>query len=447
MKQNKDKSLKKEKELKNQPEEDKDSTTPSESPSDDITEPETIQKEQSKQSQKAPPRTISHPELTDDQEDEFPEDGKKRRKKKNKVVVINVPKKRKALSTPTQIIRIVMVLMCVVTLFLVSYPFLYAKLSINENLEVVPDIAGTYTHLATQEEIDQAYTKLSEAKANLVEAPKEEASHEEASAEDSQTSDSSDSSTANTSEAVSEPTYDPDNDIAPVRAISTANYEWQYSVADDVDIQKLAELIEEVREIERGDYTEESLENLNTTLLEAQRLLCATVVVSQTGLQMMLGGSVSEAFGNYASVGESILHGILAFLFAIVPLVGFFAATFDKKRHIKHVIILAGSVICLVDIFLTIYPYIGIGAVLSVIMYILIILLNFGSIYATQQERYILAHPEEEASFTEKHPQFVKALINAKTFGSLKKPTAAEQDLQSAKNAQKHKNPKKKKKK
>ena len=49
-------------------------------------------------------------------------------------------------------------------------------------------------------------------------------------------------------------------------------------------------------------------------------------------------------------------------------------------------------------------------------MYIIICVLNLAGVYAKQQEDYIITHPEKEPEFTEKHPQFVKALINYKAF-------------------------------
>lgn len=65
-------------------------------------------------------------------------------------------------------------------------------------------------------------------------------------------------------------------------------------------------------------------------------------------------------------------------------------------------------------IFYVIYPNIGLGAVLSVFDYILLFALSAGGIYAKQQEDFIMRNPEKEPEFTEKHPHFVKALINMK---------------------------------
>ena len=104
-----------------------------------------------------------------------------------------------------------------------------------------------------------------------------------------------------------------------------------------------------------------------------------------------------------------------------------------------------GCVLALLDLFLAIYPYVGIGAVLSIIMYVIISLLNFCSIYAKQQEDHIVNHPEEEAEFTVKHPQFVKALLNEKSFGRYYDTQhRREQEYKAAKNAQKRNSKKKK---
>jgi len=365
-------------------------------------------------------------------DDESPEETSNGRKgKKNKVVVINVPKKKRPLATPSYILRIFIVLSFVVVLFLLTYPFLYAQLYISDDLNITYDVNAAYKKLATQEEIDKAEAELKKAYDGLVEAPKKKS--EEEYEEESEPSDEE-----------KETSYDEEDDDTIIRSIDTANYEWTYSIANNVDIKSIAGLIDEARSIERSDYTEKSVNALNKSLLEAQKLLCAKVVISQSALQMMLGGSVSEAFGNYGSAWDSVLHGIFAFALAVIPIVCFFAAAFDRKRHIKHVIIMIGAVLALVDIFLTIYPYIGIGAVLSVIMYLFIGVLNIASIYALQQERYIISHPEMEPEYTEKHPQFVKALFNAKSFGALKMPTAREKEYKAAKNAKKRNSKKKK---
>ncbi|MBQ1658849.1 MAG: hypothetical protein II059_03290 [Clostridia bacterium] len=359
------------------------------------------------------------------------QNAKEDKPKKRQVKVINVPKRRRPLQTPSNIIRLCIVWSFIICIFLLTYPFLSAQLFINDNLEVTTMVGTADLKLHTQDEIDEAAKELKAAIDGLEEAPPDE----ESSAEPD-TSENSDSSSVTSDDSEYEP---------PIRSIDTANYKWQYSIRDDVDIEEIAGLIDSAKNIDRKKYTEESVDKLNRAVLKAQRTLCATVNVSQSAIQMMVGGMVGESFGNYGSVGHSVMHGIFSFGLAIMPIIGFFAATFDKRRHIKHVIVMICAILSLIDIFLTIYPFVGIGAVLSIIMYILICLLNIASIYTKQQEDFIVSHPEKEAEFTEKHPYLVKALLNAKTFGGL--PTSSdikEQTYQAAKNAQKRNKKKKK---
>ena len=359
------------------------------------------------------------------------QNAKEDKPKKRQVKVINVPKRRRPLQTPSNIIRLCIVWSFIICIFLLTYPFLSTQLFINDNLEVTTMVGTADLKLHTQDEIDEAAKELKAAIDGLEEAPPDE----ESSAEPD-TSENSDSSSVTSDDSEYEP---------PIRSIDTANYKWQYSIRDDVDIEEIAGLIDSAKNIDRKKYTEESVDKLNKAVLKAQRTLCATVNVSQSAIQMMVGGMVGESFGNYGSVGHSVMHGIFSFGLAIMPIIGFFAATFDKRRHIKHVIVMICAILSLIDIFLTIYPFVGIGAVLSIIMYILICLLNIASIYTKQQEDLIVSHPEKEAEFTEKHPYLVKALLNAKTFGGL--PTSSdikEQTYQAAKNAQKRNKKKKK---
>ncbi len=362
---------------------------------------------------------------------------------KKKVKVINVPqkrKKKKPLQTPSNIIRLCLVWSFVLCLLLLTYPFLNAQLYINDELEVSPNPSSAGFKLATQEEVNDVTTKLKSALDNLVEAPKEEESSNEASDKNSVDETSGyESQTSQTSKN--------EEQKASVREMNTAHYEWQYSIAKDIDIKSTMSLLDEAMNIDRSKYTKESADELNTAVLNTQRTLCASVVISQSALQMMIGGSVNEAFGDDNAVGDSIFRGLLAFALAIIPIVCFLTASFDKRRHIKHVVIMLGAILALADIFFTIYPYIGIGATLSIVMYIIICALNIASIYAKQQEDYIVKHPEMEAEFTQKHPQLIKALLNEKALGHIQinQDTKIE-EYKSAKNAKKHYNKKKKKK-
>lgn len=362
--------------------------------------------------------------------------GKKKKKQKRKVTVINVPKRRKPLRTPSHIIRLCLVWSFVLIMLLLTYPFLSTQLYISDDLEVTPDNTKATLKLATQEEINAAEKELQAAIDGLVEAPKEE--------ESSQAS-GSESSAGENSEASQESSTALKPASSGIRSLSTAHYNWSYNVSEKVDITALANLIDKAMTIDRSLYTEETTDILNTAVIKAQKTLCATVIVSQNAWQMMIGGPVKEAFGVSSSVGDTIMHSIFSFAFAVIPVVCFLAASFDKRRHIKHVIIMIGAILALVDFFIIIYPFVGIGAVLSIIMYVLVCILNIASIYAKQQEDHIVKHPEEEPEFSEKHPQFVKALLNEKAFGTLyNKVDAKAKEYNAAKNAQKHYNKQKK---
>lgn len=359
---------------------------------------------------------------------------------KREVKVINTPKKKKKpLRTPSHILRITMMWCFLICVLLLTYPFLSVPLYINDNLEITSASADVSFKLATQEEIDAAAKRLQTAIDGLVEAPPEET--EEASEQDSKTESDAEASKA------SEPVQDSDGVKTHKlsRAISTAYYDWTYNIAEGVNIDSLAALIDKGMAVDRDSYTEESIKVLNDAVLSGQRTLCATVTVTQNAWQMMVGGPVKEAFGVGSSAGETIFRTILAFALAVLPVVGFFAATFDKRRHIKHVIIMICCVVALLDLFLAIYPYVGLGAVLSIIMYVIISIINISSIYAKQQEDFIVNHPEEEAEFTVKHPQFVKALLNEKSFGSFyDHHEKREREYRAAKNAKKRNRKKKK---
>ncbi len=365
--------------------------------------------------------------------DSSPTDSEKR-----KTVVVNVPKRKKLLRTPSHIIRIALIWCFAIILYLLTYPFLEVRFYIKEDLGVTPRIEEAYSVLAAQAEIDAAEVALRQAIDGLVEAPKEEESGEESAAsaqESSLTSDTSSDEESQSSQAA---------ESGGFLEMSTLNYNWTYTVREGVQEEKLTQLIEEVKKIKRSDYTEASVEKLNAALLNAQKVLCASVFVSQSALQMMFGGSVGEAFGASIDLSNTFMRSIFTFALSILPIIAIFACIFDKKRMIKNVIVLICSILALADIFFTIYPYIGIGAVLTIMLYIVIILLNIGGFYAGQQEKYIVSHPEKEAEFTEKHPHFVKALINEKSIGGSSLLSRSERERTSAKEAKKRRNKKKK---
>lgn len=257
-----------------------------------------------------------------------------------------------------------------------------ATFYIKDDLSITTFVDEAYNKAATQEEIDAAEKDLQKAIDGLVTDPIKE-------------------------ESALEPTN--------AAAINAAQFDWVYHISPDVNSENLQKLIAKAKDIDRSTYTDKSIETLNNSVTNAQKILGASVTISQTGLQLMFGGSIGEMFRGTS--GGTIANSLFAYALGIIPLICFFAASFDKKRHIKHIIALVGSVLALIDIYFIIYPYIAIGSVLTIIMYILICVLNIFSIYSKQQEDYIIKHPELEAEFTEKHPMFVNALINYKAFG------------------------------
>lgn len=357
-------------------------------------------------------------------------------KEKRKVVVINVPKRRKLLRTPSHIIRITLIWCLAIILFLLTYPFLQVTFYITEDLQVTPKAEEAYDVLATQADIDKAEKELRQALDSLAEAPKKEESKAA-----SQSSAATQESTEGSQD--SQPAEQQGGGLT--REINTINYNWIYTIPEGVNEEKLIQLIDEVKQINREKYTEESIDRLNTAILKAQKVLCASVFVSQNALQMMLGGTVGEAFGSSnISLGNTFLRSFFTFALAILPMVAIFACIFDKKRLIKNIIVMICCALALADIFFTIYPYIGIGAVLTISMYILTMVINIGGFYARQQEKYIVEHPEKEAEYTAQHPHFVKALINQKSLDSSVSVSRRERERAAAMNAKKRQTKKKK---
>lgn len=301
----------------------------------------------------------------------FPNMGDKRKTK-----VIKPPKKRiKLLKTPTQIIRGFMIFLYILIIFMLASPFMSATFYITDDLEATTERPESYTY-SSQEQIDQAEKDLEQAIDNLVK----------------------------------DPDYDPraEKEVS----VSTLGMEWRYNIASDVDARKLADLVEKSKNTDRMLYTEESVKKLNNATIRAQRVLCSTVRISRSILQLILGGNVNGV--ELDGVGNIVINVLLIYVLAVLPVAGILITLFDRKRHIKNISGMMIALLCLMDIFAMVYPNIAFGAVMTITAYILLFILSVGGLYAKQQEDYILRHPEKEAEFTEKHPQFVKALINYK---------------------------------
>ncbi len=314
-------------------------------------------------------------------------------------------KRKKLLKTPSHILRLCTVWMYVILIFLLSFSYVTMTLYIKDDMSIGNDLSSANLHYATQKEIDSAAGELEKALGALKESGEKSAEYKS------------------------------------TLAIASADFEWKYHIASDVDAKKLLELIEKSRELDRVAYTEETVKAVNDATLKAQNTLCATVTISQSALQIVLGGVVNDT--PTEAVSDLIISGIIMYALVLMPVIGFFFASFDKKRHMKNVYTIICCIACLFMIFFAIYPSIGIGAVISVILYIILFFMTAGSIYALQQERYIIRHPELEAEFTEKHPHFVKALINYKAVTLTENIRQQEEE----ENEKKQKDNKKKKKK
>ncbi len=296
---------------------------------------------------------------------------------KRKVQVRKKPERRiKLLKTPTQIIRGFTVFLYMIIIFLLAAPLMSATFYITEDLEATTDPSKAYTYYSTQEQIDRAEKELQQALDALEEDPE----------------------------------YDPraEKEIS----ISTLGMDWRYNIASNADAKQLIKLVDEAKNIDRSLYTEESVNTLNNATIKAQRVLCSTVRISRSVLQLILSGSVNGT--DIGGVGNIVVNVLLIYVLAVLPVAGILITVFDKKKHIKNISGMMIALLCLMDIFATVYPNIAFGAVMTITAYILLFVLSVGGLYAKQQEDYIVDHPEKESEFTEKHPQLVKALINYK---------------------------------
>lgn len=303
----------------------------------------------------------------------------------------------KPLKTPSYILRMTVIIVFMFCLFLLSCPFFSVQFGTTPNID----------HKATQQEIDTQTQQLQQAFDKLVKK------------EDSE-------------EKVTEPW-----------SLPTIQREWYYTnVENSADITKLTELITKSMDVDGSLYTEESYNALKGEILEAQQLLGTNVKISQTALQMVFCGNIAQ---QYTSNPDSNTGGGLMYiLFIVFPALGFFINIFDSKRHIKNVATLICSSLSIVNIFICVsISYLDIGSLLSIFAYILLVILGFAGIYAKQQEDYIVAHPELEAEFSEKHPQFIKALLNEKRIRVKALNESQGSEIRTPKKSKEEQNPKK----
>ena len=314
--------------------------------------------------------------INENKEKKYPNMGDARINQSKAKVAVPKQKRIRLLKTPTQIIRGFAVLLYAVIIFLLASPFMSATFYITEDLEATTDPEKAYSEYSTQEQIDEAEKNLQQALDGLEK----------------------------------DPDYDPraESEIS----VSTMGMDWRYNVAEGVNAEKLANLVEKAKNTDRSMYTEESVKKLNSAVIRAQKALCSTVRVTRSIIQLILSGSVNGT--DLEGVGNIVVNVLLIYVLAVLPIVGVLITLFDRKRHIKNISGMMISLLCLMDIFVMVYPHIAIGAVMTITAYILLFVLSVGGLYAKQQEDYIVSHAEKESDFTQKHPQFVKALINFK---------------------------------
>ena len=335
-------------------------------------------------------------------EPKYPNMGDKVQKKKKPIK----KKRKKLLKTPSHIIRLVMVWMYVILIFLLSTSYFTTTLYIKDDLTIGYDLSNATLTYADQKQVDNAADELEKALSELKKNGEKSLQSQNSSI-----------------------------------AMSTASFDWKYHIARGINTERITELINKSKALDRTIYTEKTVKAVNDATLKAQYVLCATVTISQSALQIVLGGAVNNT--SQEQLAGIIVSGIMMLVLVILPVVGFFIATFDKRRHIKNVYTILCCLTCITLIMTAVYPSIGIGAVASVILYIILFFLTAASIYAIQQERYIIAHPELEAEFTQKRPHFVKALINFKAL-SLTEKVEKQEAEEKQKELDKKKNKKKK---
>ena len=313
-------------------------------------------------------------------------------------------KKKKLLQTPANIIRVTMIWVYVLIIFMMTSPFITASFYITEDLKITTSKAEAYLFYSTQQEVDTARDNMQKAIDGLKTKPVDEKELDEYQEE--------------------------------VISVPTARYDWQYHPDEGVDAKELISLIEKGREIDRRLYTDESVKALNQAMLEAQKTLCATVTITRSELELMFDGNVNGAESD--QIGGLVTSVLLIYMLVLLPVIGFFITCFNKKGHTKNVFGMICSVGCVCIIMFMVYPFVAIGAVFTILADIVLFFLTAAGFYAKQQEDYIVKHPELEAEFTEKHPMFVRALINYKSLNMPVIVTEKDKAYASAQNAKKH---------
>lgn len=328
-------------------------------------------------------------------------DSKKRKKITKNTVVYGVPKRRK--KPRSDKIRIALCLLYSACIVCLTMPF--TTFNFERTLNTDDEIKSC------QKDIDKAYDELEKAQKDLVLADKKE--------------------------------------VEENKGLEKSKIIYPKSLAEDnvigqkCETDRLLKLIDEAAGLDYTKYTRESYNNLLEKIYSATGTLAPSATISDTGFQLVFGNSLSDATFSKRTEGtfQRLMYSIG---FLIIPIAGFFAASFDKKHHIKNIIAMVGSAF-LIFVMFTFFPleYIDYGAVISFVLYIIILILGVAGVYCKQQEDYWLEHYDEcvEKGMTKWLPDGY--LDDKKNAEQIKADKAQQAIVDSAKNAQKRRQKKK----
>lgn len=337
--------------------------------------------------------------------EEFNEPKKENKPKKSKKAktVYNVPEVKKRKKKRSEKLRILLCVLCLFGIICVSFPFV--RFNFEKSIETTQDVINY------QAQLDEACENIKEAEKNL----------EKASAEEIEENKKLEKST-----------------IIYPKTLAEDNIIGQKCETDEI-----LNVIDDAAHIDRTLYTKESYDKLLDSIYTATGLLRTSAVVSYTGFQLIFGNSLSDSTISKQTEGtfQRLMYSIW---FLIIPIVGFLAASFDKKRHIKNIIATIGSAFLLFDFF-TFFPlnYIEYGAVIVAVLYVIILLVGIAGFYTKQQEDYWYSHYEEcvEKGMTKWLPDGYDE--DKRNLEQIQADKAHQALVDSAKNAQKRRSKKK----
>lgn len=290
-------------------------------------------------------------------DEEVKESKKEKSTKKSKKVqtVYNVPEVKKRKKKRSEKLRIALCVLFSLGIICTSFPF--TTFNISRVIDNEEDVK------AYQAQIDKACKDIKEAQDNLIKANEKEI-EENKSLEKSK--------------------------IDYPKSLPEYNVVGQKCKTDE-----LLKVIDEAAQIDRIPYTKESYDALLESIYTGMSLLTSYTVISDTGLQLILGKGISDS-ANYRRTEGSLQRFFYSIGFLVIPIIGFFVSCFDKKRHFKNIVAVIGSAFLIFDLF-AFFPlkYVDYGAVIAVIIYMIILIIGIVGFYTKQQEDYWASHYEE----------------------------------------------------